>query len=139
MLTVDPTSHVPPFEQVRAQIVALVENGGLAAGQRLPTVRRLADDLGLATNTVARAYRELEQEGVVETRGRHGTFVARRGDDADREGRVAARTYLRRARELGLPAERALALVAQELGMSPGGPAADGGRAVGDSPTEPPR
>ncbi len=139
MLTVDPTSHIPPFEQVRAQIVALVDSGGLAAGQRLPTVRRLADDLGLAANTVARAYRELEQEGVVETRGRHGTFVARRGDDADREGRVAARAYLRRTRELGLPADRALALVAEELGVPTGTPAAKAGRSVGESPTASPR
>lgn len=139
MLSVDPTSHIPPFEQVRAQIVGLVDSGGLAAGQRLPPVRRLADDLGLATNTVARAYRELEQDGVVETRGRHGTFVARRGDDAEREGRVAARAYLRRTRELGLPADRALALVAAELGMSPGATAANAGESVGESPTGPPR
>lgn len=117
ILAVDPASHVPPFEQVRSQIVALVRDGTLAPGHRLPTVRRLADDLGLATNTVARAYRELEQEGVVETRGRHGTFVARSGPDAEREGRVAARAYLRRARELGLPAERALSIVAEELGV----------------------
>ena len=116
ILVVDHTSPLPPYEQVRAQVEALVEHGDLVPGHRLPTVRRLADDLGLAANTVARAYRELEQGGVVETRGRHGTFVARRGEDAEREARIAARTYLRRAQELGLPAARALALVTEELG-----------------------
>ncbi|WP_237728288.1 GntR family transcriptional regulator [Cellulomonas sp. APG4] len=115
LLQVDPASHVPPFEQVRAQIEALCERGELEPGHRLPTVRRLADDLGLAVNTVARAYRELEQAGVVETRGRHGTFVAMRGADVEREGRVAAVAFARRARELGLGAEQALVLVREAL------------------------
>ena len=111
----DPTSHVPPFEQVRAQIEALADGGSLIPGHRLPTVRRLAEDLGLATNTVARAYRELEQAGVVETRGRHGTFVAARGDTRDREARVAAQTYARRVRELGLDPDQALVVVRAAL------------------------
>lgn len=115
MLLVDATSHVPPFEQVRAQLEALCDRGELAPGHRLPTVRRLADDLGLAVNTVARAYRELEQAGVVETRGRHGTFVAVRGADREREGRLAALAFARRVRELGLGAEQALVLVREAL------------------------
>jgi len=71
----DPTSATPPFEQLRAQVAALVAAGDLAAGERLPTVRGLAEQLGLAAGTVARVYRELEADGVVETRGRAGTFV----------------------------------------------------------------
>src|SRR5258706_4913612 len=74
-LTVDAGSPVPPYEQVRTQIAAQARAGELAAGTRLPTVRQLAGELGLAVNTVARAYRELEQAKLVETRGRHGTFV----------------------------------------------------------------
>nr|WP_182114009.1 GntR family transcriptional regulator [Actinotalea sp. JY-7876] len=108
MLAVDPDSHIPPYEQVRSQVEALVDAGGLAPGTRLPTVRRLADDLGLAANTVARAYRELEQAGVVVTRGRHGTFVAVRGSDRDREAAVAAQQYVRRVRELGVDVEAAV-------------------------------
>ncbi len=111
MLVVDPASHVPPYEQVRSQIEALVAGGALPAGHRLPTVRRLADDLGLAANTVARAYRELEQAGVVATRGRHGTFVAVRGSDREREARLAAQAYVRRVRELGVEDEQALVLI----------------------------
>lgn len=115
IVVVDPASHVPPYEQVRAQLAALVDDGTLAPGHRLPTVRRMADDLGLAVNTVARAYRELEQAGAVVTRGRHGTFVAVRGADVEREAARAAGAYVRAVRELGVGADRALELVRAAL------------------------
>lgn len=115
MLVVDPGSHVPPYEQVRAQVEALVRSGELPVGSRLPTVRRLAGDLGLAVNTVARAYRELEQAGLVVARGRHGTFVAVRGEDRERQAAIAAQEYLRHLRELGVGPDRALSLVREAL------------------------
>lgn len=68
----------PPFEQIRSQIVAAIEARTLLPGERLPTVRRLAADLSLAVNTVGRAYRTLEQSGLIITRGRSGSFVAPR-------------------------------------------------------------
>ena len=64
-LTIDPKAATAPFEQVRTQIAAAVADGRLDAGTRLPTVRQLAADLGLAANTVARAYRELEADAVI--------------------------------------------------------------------------
>ena len=64
-LTIDPEATTAPYEQVRTQIAAAVAEGQLDAGTRLPTVRRLAADLGLAANTVARAYRELEADAVI--------------------------------------------------------------------------
>lgn len=76
ILDVDTRSPVPPYEQLREQISALVSAGVLASGTRLPAIRQLANDLGLAGGTVARAYRELENTGVVTTHGRHGTVVA---------------------------------------------------------------
>ncbi len=115
IVVVDPASHVPPFEQVRGQVAAMVAEGTLPPGQRLPTVRRLAGDLGLAVNTVARAYRELEQEGVVVTRGRHGTFVSVPGADRAQEGAAAARDYARRVRELGIDADEAVRLAREAL------------------------
>lgn len=75
ILSVDPDSPVPPYEQIRAQIASMVASGVLVDGTRLPPIRQLADDLGLAGGTVARAYRELEDQGAIVTRGRHGTFV----------------------------------------------------------------
>lgn len=115
ILHVDPDSHIPPFEQVRQQIEDAVADGSLAQGHRLPTVRRLASDLGLAVNTVARAYRELEQGGVLVTRGRHGTFVARDGAGAEQDAARAAARYAHTVRNLGLSPERALDLVRAAL------------------------
>ena len=82
ILEVDPASAVPPYEQVRQGVTALVLGGALQPGARLPSIRQLADDLGLAGGTVARAYRELEADGIVTTRGRHGTVVAGASDHA---------------------------------------------------------
>lgn len=110
-ITLDPDSPVPPFEQVRAQIAEQARSGVLPVGTKLPTVRALAAELGLAVNTVARAYRELEADAVVETRGRHGTFVAAVGDTAHREAADSAGEYARRVRRLGLRHEEALAAV----------------------------
>lgn len=100
-LKVDPESDRPPFDQLRTQIIDGVRDGRLTAGMRLPTVRDLAGQLGLAVNTVARSYRELESAGIVETRGRSGTFVA----SIDASGAAmaaAAQTYAGVVRSLGL-------------------------------------
>lgn len=75
ILDVDTASAVPPYEQIRAQITSSITSGALPEGTRLPSIRQLAGDLGLAPGTVARAYRELEHAGLVATRGRHGTRV----------------------------------------------------------------
>ena len=92
-LRIDATSPVPPFEQLRTQVARRVSDGRLPAGTRLPTVRQLATDLGLAANTVARAYKELEADGVLETEGRRGTFVRSRAVTGD----ATRREVLRRA------------------------------------------
>lgn len=75
-LELDLRSPVPPFEQLRARLTELVAAGRLPAGTRLPSVRALAADLGIAPNTVVRAYRELEAAGVVRTVRGRGTTVA---------------------------------------------------------------
>ncbi|WP_418275998.1 GntR family transcriptional regulator [Isoptericola jiangsuensis] len=75
-IRVDLGSPVPVYEQVRSQVAGLVAVGELAAGDRLPASRNLAHDLGIAVGTVQRAYRELEQAGLVVSRRRTGTVVA---------------------------------------------------------------
>jgi DNA-binding transcriptional regulator YhcF (GntR family) len=117
-LVVDPASSTPPFEQVRAQLADSIRSGALAAGDRLPTVRRLADDLGLAVNTIARAVKELEAEGLVETRGRNGTVVCWSSDQGTRELEQAAAGFASRARSLGVPPEDARRLIDRALGLS---------------------
>ncbi len=69
-------SPVPPFEQLRQQIANAVSTGAIEPGDRLPTVRQLATDLGIAAGTVQRAYQALVDQGVLESRGRRGTRVA---------------------------------------------------------------
>ena len=114
MIELDPGSTEPPFEQIRSQVAALVAGGRLRAGDRMPTVRALAGKLGLAVNTVARAYKELEALGVVETRGRAGTYVAGRG--VERSVRTAAGTYVEAVRALGLSDADAVDAVRRALG-----------------------
>jgi len=122
MIVIDPSSAVPPFEQLRTGLVDAVASGELAAGARLPTVRRLAEDLGVAPGTVARAYRELEASGIIETRGRNGTFVAFDADPARQQLQRAAAAFAAQVRDLHLDAEEALAVVTAAL-RSPGAPA----------------
>ncbi|MFI7483635.1 GntR family transcriptional regulator [Kocuria sp. M1R5S2] len=113
-LTVDPGDPRPPYEQLKQRVLGGRADGSLPAGTRLPPVRRLAEALGLAANTVAKAYRELEAAGVIETRGRQGSFVRA----PDRSGELAvqaARRYAREVADLGLTAEQALELVAAQL------------------------
>ncbi|MFE2874956.1 GntR family transcriptional regulator [Streptomyces roseus] len=104
-----------PYEQLRAQIARAARSGELPAGYKLPTVRGLAEELGLAANTVAKAYRALEGDGVIETRGRNGTFVAAAGDGAAREAASAAQAYAERARRLGLSFDEATAAALDAL------------------------
>ncbi len=100
-LRVDLKAGRPLFDQLRTQVIDGVRDGALPPGTRLPTVRELAGQLGVAVNTVARAYRELETAAIVETRGRFGTFIARY-DPTDAAMAASAREYVRVARGLGL-------------------------------------
>lgn len=118
-IRLDTTSATPPFEQVRAHIAGLIASGALPSGTKLPTVRRLAEDLGLAANTAARVYRELESDGLIVTEGRRGTFVSseitRSGSKSEvaTRARTAATDFAKSARLLGLTKSEALQLVDQ--------------------------
>jgi len=112
ILSVEPDSPVPPYEQIRTQVTSMVRLGILTGGARLPSIRQLANDLGLAGGTVARAYRELEADGVVRTRGRHGTVVSpAAGSPSELSSAVAgaARAYAGEAQRLGVDEAGALA------------------------------
>jgi DNA-binding transcriptional regulator YhcF (GntR family) len=112
---VDANAAQPLFDQLRTQIIGGIRDGRLPPGTRLPTVRELAAQMGLAVNTVARAYRELESTGILETRGRFGTFVAR-VDPADTAMATAAHTYVSAARALGVSKIEALRYVEAAFG-----------------------
>lgn len=112
-IQIDHDSVEPPYEQVRRQITEAVDSGDLKPGEKLPPVRTLAAEVGLAANTVGKAYKELEALGVVATRGRAGTVVLGRG--ADRSAREAAAAYAMTVRALGLGDVEALELVRRAL------------------------
>ena len=113
-VTVDVLDPTPPYEQLRRQLADLIGAGVLSPGDRLPPVRQLAVDLGLAAGTVARTYRELEQAGYVRSRRGGGTRVAPAPPATSTPERAleeAATAYLDRARALGVPAGAALEAV----------------------------
>jgi DNA-binding transcriptional regulator YhcF (GntR family) len=115
VFAIDPAAASPPYLQVREQVAAGIRDGALPVGARLPTVRALAAELDLAPNTVARAYRELEEAGLIATQGRRGTFVAASRSDVLRQAQQAAQTYAAAVRALGVAPDQALELVAAAL------------------------
>ena len=111
VLTVDPRSGVPIYLQVIEQVKRSVAIGILASGEQLPTVKQLAVDLTINPNTVAKAYRELERDGVIETAPGRGSFVKANGaadttkaaaKDVDRDAIEGA---IREAKSIGLHAD----------------------------------
>jgi DNA-binding transcriptional regulator YhcF (GntR family) len=122
IVALDADSPVPPYEQLRMQIAALITSRSLTAGERLPAIRQLAGDLGAAPGTVARAYRELESQGLIQTR-RTGTVIANTPGrvealaPADRRRRLrqAALNYKTAVGLLGVDPQEALASVRDVL------------------------
>ncbi len=74
-ITIDMDDEVPLFAQLISGVKAAIEGGGIAPGDALPSIRQLANDLGLNAKTVAKAYRILERDNVIQTRGYRGTYV----------------------------------------------------------------
>ncbi|GAA2093522.1 GntR family transcriptional regulator [Microlunatus panaciterrae] len=118
LFSLDPTSTVPPYEQLRQQVARQIGSGELTAGSLLPTVRQLAADLGLAPNTVARSYKQLEADGLVITRGRRGTVVAGLGE-VTAAARDAAVDFVTQMRVLGLSRDQTLRLLASVYDGAP--------------------
>ena len=124
IIDVDAESAVPAFEQVRAQLAAMIVGGSLPEGTRLPSIRQLASDLALAPGTIARVYRELEHEGLVTSRVRHGTVVQptrRTGAVVRQQLDEAARGFALAALRLGAGEDEALGAVRTQLrDLTPG-------------------
>lgn len=118
IIAVDPGGAVPAYEQVRSQLAEMIRSGALPAGYRLAPIRQLAADLALAPGTVARVYKELEAEGLVVSRVRHGTVVAdiSRQPALDRRAALAgsARSYAAAAARLNVTMEDAVSAVREQ-------------------------
>lgn len=122
----DAAATTPPYDQIRSQIETMAISGVLEPGTRLPSIRQLAADLGLAPATVARAFAELERAGVVESHRGRGTTLVGPGHPAPRakvraELQAAAEAFVQRAQQLGVTRSAAIDAVgrtAQRLAES---------------------
>jgi GntR family transcriptional regulator len=104
-LRINPSSGVPIYQQLMEQIKHAVDSGAIKAGEQLPTIRQVAAQLAMNPNTVARAYRELEREGVLEVRHGSGAYVGSPSTS------IVKAAGIRRAAEALRPAmERGLAI-----------------------------
>lgn len=108
LFTIDGDSESPPFRQLQDEVIRSINDGKLLPGQRLPTVRALAAHLGVATNTVASAYRALESTGVLVGRGRSGTFVSFGENPVEEAARALAAKAAEEVVKLGLSQADAL-------------------------------
>ncbi len=115
MFSIDPQSDLPAYEQLQQQITDGIRDGSLAAGGSLPTVRRLSAELGLAPNTVAKAYKALEHDGYVLTAGRRGTVIADQDETRSTAARLLALTFVAELRDLGVGPGETMRLVRQVL------------------------
>lgn len=111
MIIVLTPAGAPPTEQIRDQLRGLVSAGRLAAGQRLPSVRQLAADLGVAPGTVAKAYRALEAEGILTTSVGTGTRVSRTVAAPPAAVLDAARALAEASRRSGTDADEAVRIL----------------------------
>lgn len=127
LLRPNPTSGVPIYLQLMEQVKHAVATGALRAGDQLPGIRPLAEELVINANTVAKAYRELAHEGVIELRHGAGAFVrdarrARRDTENVRAGQTLVAATIGRLRERGLGDEEIRRLFEAELaGVRPVG------------------
>ena len=120
LLTVDTGNPTPPYEQLRRQLTELIQSAALAPGDRLPPLRQLAADLGLAVGTVARAYRELEPAGLVSSRRGGGTRVLATApslSDSERQRLLHdhTRAFVRQAALLGADEQQILSAISQAM------------------------
>jgi GntR family transcriptional regulator len=109
LFRLDASTGVPFYRQIIDQVLLAAGDGRLKAGTQLPTVRQLAVDLSVNLNTVAKAYREMEIRGIVQTQQGTGTFIAARTGGKSREKRKALQDlvdrFIANGEALGIPIE----------------------------------
>jgi len=118
LFRVNPSSGIPLYWQLIEQVKHAIDLGVLRPGEQLPTIRKVAEDLIMNPNTVARAYRELEQAGVIEVRHGAGAFVARtlpKPNKSFGKARTITQNAVERLLALGLCEEEIRRFVENEL------------------------
>ena len=129
-ITIDRNHGDAVYAQVAQQLRQLIASGALPSGMAIPSVRQLARDLGVSLNTVARAYRMLEDEGFLQIRDRAGVTVsapAQEISEAARPGLVGElRTLLARLRQAGMDTDELFRVVQEEIESLAGGARGEG-------------
>lgn len=115
-ITIDSDSGIPLWLQLRNRLIYLIVSGKFQTGEKLPTVRELAVDLGINYNTVSKVYQDIERDGYITTKRGKGTFVAQRKPvEAAVEIDCLADDFIRQCRELGVPRQDIAKLVERRL------------------------
>ena len=131
LFRLNPSSGVPIYLQLMEQIKHAIETGALRAGDQLPTIRKLAEDLVMNPNTVVRAYRELQHEGIIELKHGSGAFISESVAGQARVTRKAqtiVQSALERLMSLGLTEDEARRLFENELALLRAETNSEGGR-----------
>lgn len=118
-ITIDSDSGIPLWLQLRNRLIYLIASGKFQVGDKLPTVRELAVDLGVNYNTVSKVYQDIERDGYIASKRGKGTFVAERApaeaEAAKSEVEFLADEFIRQCRELGVPRQDIADLVRGRL------------------------
>ncbi len=127
----NPSSGVPIYLQLMEQVKHAIETGALRAGEQLPTIRKLSEDLVMNPNTVVRAYRELQHEGVIELKHGSGAYISESVASEAKvthEAQTIVRTAIERLISLGLSEDAARRLFDNELASLQGEAKSGGGK-----------
>lgn len=127
----NPSSGVPIYLQLMEQVKHAIETGALRAGEQLPTIRKLSEDLVMNPNTVVRAYRELQHEGVIELKHGSGAYISESVASEAKvtsEARTIVRSAIDRLISLGLSEDAARRLFDNELASLQGETKSGGGK-----------
>lgn len=118
-ITIDNDSGVPLWLQLRNRLIYLIDTGSFGVGDKLPTMRELAVNLGVNYNTISKVYRDIERDGYITSVRGKGTFVAQAApctNGGSEAGVALARDFVRQCREIGIPESDMMDLLKKALG-----------------------
>lgn len=118
-ITIDDDSGIPIWLQLRNRLIYLITSGHYQTGDKLPTVREMAVDLGINYNTVSKVYQDIERDGYIVSKRGRGTFVHDKyksvEETADNAVESLADVFIQQCRELGVPRAEIVGLVERRL------------------------
>ena len=123
-ITIDENSGIPIWLQLRNRLIYLITSGSYAVGDKLPTMREMAVELGINYNTVSKVYQDIERDGYIVSKRGRGTFVhdgyRADGESACNAADSLADSFIQQCRELGVPRRDIMGLVERRLRATEG-------------------